>query len=1142
VRGVKKFGCLVAAMAGAVAISHAAPHSYVRSANIAARQSIGQVLGRIPSAQLCPPVPLSFEPNEGQTNPRVKFLAHGLDYDFFLVPDETVLMLRQVSGRPVAGALLSSSRETDRMQTIAASLRLKLVGANPNVEITGIDKIPAISNYFIGNDPKEWHAGVPHYAKVRYRSIYPGIDVVYYGHRAALEYDFVIGPEADPTNIVLQIMGTEALSLDSEGNLTMAIAAGEVRLHQPHIYQEQNGRREPVAGHYRLMGGQRVGFALAKYDTHRPITIDPVLTFSTYIGGASRDAGLAVASHAGSLYVAGQTGSPDFPVENALQASRGSNTYDAFVSKLSPDGDSLVYSTYLGGSGSDWARGIAIDSDGNVYLTGNTNSSDFPTSNPLQATYGGPGGIYSYPDAFVTKLGPMGDVLVYSTYLGGNQSDLANSIAVDAAGNAYITGSSTSSNMPGAANCFSAAQYPHAYVAELTSAGSALVYATCLGSGSVGTGYGIALNGDANAYVVWAGYGFTHIEKLDSRGQTLYAYSPDNGGSTEGRAIAVDAAGGAYVTGYTETSAFPTLHPIQATFGGQRDAFVLGLSAAGALDFSTYLGGSQQDEGHGIALDATGNVYVTGITSSSDYPTVQSFQSALAGGRDTFVARLSPNGSVLLMSSYLGGSGDDDGNAIAVDNNGAIYVTGETASGDFPRTHALENQLHGPTDAFIVRIADTASSLADLSLSQSGSADPVVAGTALTYTLTLVNNGPNEAINVVLTDALPPGVTFDSIATSGICSGTETLVCTLGMLANGDSATVKITVTPQTWGSLWNATSAASDVADPNMNDNSASVLTTVAPAPGTLADLAIDSTSSPNPAQAGEQLAYTITVTNNGPTEAFDTLALDSIAYLDEGFSVVPSQGNCSGTEPITCTLGTLANGATATIAVIGTVPSLFVGPVTNTAQVRSGANDPDTTNNQTVLATNVVPPLPPPGPQADLGVRVSAVSGGTPVYKFTVTNAGPASATNVTLTSYSSEMTLAAFQSATASQGYCWTDLNLCGGFQCLSVLGEPLHVTCNLGTVSPETTVTGTVKVAVLEGTWHTAFSVSSDVADPDGSNNSTTAASTVNPVSPSGGGGGGGGGCTIRDDVYNDPVWLVVILGCVVGGAWRRRINY
>jgi uncharacterized repeat protein (TIGR01451 family) len=1135
VKAVKKFRCLVAAMAGAAAIGQAAPHVSVPSENIAAPQSIAQIPGRMPIVQAYPQIPLSFEPNAGQTNPRVKFLARGLDYNFFLAPDETVLMLRQVNGKPAAGAPLTGFRQRDRTGAMVTSLRLKFVAANPNVEITGINKIPALSNYFTGSTPKEWYTGVPHYARVRYRSIYPGIDIVYYGQQGALEYDFLIGPGADPRDIVIQVEGADKLSIDTEGNLSIAVASGEVRLDQPHIYQARNGRREPVAGHYRLMGGQRVGFALAKYDNHLPVTIDPVLTFSTYIGGTSRDAGLAVASHAGDIYVAGQTWSPDFPVENALQASPGSDYYDAFVSKLSADGSALVYSTYLGGGGADWARGVAIDPDGYVYLTGNTSSSDFPTSNPLQATYGG--GVYGYPDAFVSKLSPSGDALVYSTYLGGNQSDLANAIAVDATGSAYVTGYATSSNMPGAANCYSAAQNPHPFVAELNSAGSALVFATCLGSGSVGTGYGIALDTSPNAYVVWAGYGFTHIEKLDTAGQPLYSYSPDNGGSTEGRAIAVDTTGAAYVTGYTDSSTFTTLHPVQAAFGGQRDAFVLGLSAAGGLDFSTYLGGSGPDEGHAIALDSTGNIYVTGSTSSPDLSTVQSFQSEFAGGQDAFVARLSPNGSALLMSSYLGGSGVDNGNAIAVDNNGSIYVTGEAASADFPRTHALQNQLQGATDAFLVRIADTSGPLSDLSLSQSDSQDTVVAGTALTYTLTLANNGPNDAANVVLTDALPPALTFNSVATSGNCSGTETLVCNLGLLANGDSATVKITVTPQTWGSLLNTASAASDVADTDMDNNSASVLTTVAPAPGTLADLAIDSTSSPSPVDAGEQLAYTLTVTNNGPTEALDTVVLDSIAYLDEGFSVVSSQGSCGGTEPITCNLGTLTNGATATITVTGTVPSLFVGPVTNTAQVQSGADDPDTTNNQTVLATNVVPP---PGPQADLGVRASAVSGGTTVYNFTVTNAGPAAATNVTLTGYSNEMTLAAFQSATASQGYCWTDLNLCVGFQCLSILGEPLHVTCNLGTVSPENTVTGTVTVAVPEGTWSAAFSVSSDVADPDGTNNSTTAASTVNPVSLSGG-GGGGGGCTIRDDAFNDPVWLFVILGCVVGVAWRR-VNY
>jgi len=315
--------------------------------------------------------------------------------------------------------------------------------------------------------------------------------------------------------------------------------------------------------------------------------------------------------------------------------------------------------------------------------------------------------------------------------------------------------------------------------------------------------------------------------------------------------------------------------------------------------------------------------------------------------------------------------------------------------------------------------------------------------------------------------------------------------------------------------------------------------ITVIGWGPAVLADLAIVSASSPNPVQAGEQLTYTLTVTNNGPSEALDTVVVDSITYLSGALNALPSQGSCSGTEPVTCNLGTLANGATATIMLTATVEPTFVGPVTNIAKVQSSGADPDTSNNQTVLATTVVPL---PGPEADLGVSVSTVSGGTTVYNYTVTNAGPAIATNVTLTGYSSEMTLSAFQSAMASQGHCWTDLNVCVGLQCTSVLSEPLVVTCELGAMSPATTVTGTFKVDVLEGTLNTAFSVKSEVSDPNSTNNSVTATTTVSPVSSSSSGGGGGGGCTVESDAQFDPLWLLVMISSVAGVVFQRVIRH
>ena len=575
-------------------------------------------------------------------------------------------------------------------------VRLGLVGANPDPEMVGLEPLSGKVNYLTGKDPQRWRTGIPTYAKVRYRDVYPGVDVVYYGAQRQLEYDFVVAPGADPARIRLAVTGAEALNIDATGDLVLRTAGGALRLHKPLIYQETGGARKEIAGGYVLLGKDRVGFRVAAYDTETPLVIDPVLSYSTFLGGASivcdetgctnnnTDYGVGIAvDSAGNAYVTGFTFSSDFPTANALQpALRG--TTSAFVAKLNPEGSALVYSTYLGGSNSDSGSGIAVDSAGNAYVTGTTSSPDFPTVNAFQPALRGTA------DAFVAKLNPAGSALVYSTYLGGSNSDSGSGIAVDNAGNAYVTGSTYSADFP-TANAFQPALNgaSDAFVTKLDAAG-ALVYSTYLG----GTG-------------------------SDFCDQYSNCYRGDYGAG-----IAVDSAGNAYVTGFTRSSDFPTANALQSALRGVQAAFVTKLNAAGSsLVYSTYLGGSDfctvyhacsGDSGAGIAVDSHGNAHVTGTTYASDFPTVNAFQPALRGIHNAFVSKLDAAGAALVYSTYLGGSACDPygycdrgeyGAGIAVDSAGNAYVTGTTTSYDFPIVNELQSSLAGlGGDAFVAKL------------------------------------------------------------------------------------------------------------------------------------------------------------------------------------------------------------------------------------------------------------------------------------------------------------------------------------------------------------------------------------------------------------------------------------------------------
>jgi hypothetical protein len=665
------------------------------------------------------PLPLLFEPNQGQADPGVRFLARGRGYGLFLAPTETVLVL--TSPRPSALGRRPLPADGEEAPTV---VRMRLLGADPGAVISGVDPLPSRSHYLIG-DRSQWRRDVPTFARVRYADVYPGVSLVFYGNERQLEYDFVVAPGADPSAVALAFEGADVLRVDDGGDLVLATAAGELRLRRPLIYQERDGERRPVEGGYVVADG-RVRFQVTAWDASRPLVIDPVLGYSTYLGGSSNDQGFGIAvDDQGAAYVTGATLSTNFPISaTPFQTSRSGVT-DAFIAKLDPTGSVVLFSTFLGGSGDDAGNAIAVDLNGNVFVAGTTNSNNFPLQGPFQATTRG------FNDAFVAKLDPSGSTLIYSTYIGSNTDDVANGIAIDALGRAYVTGSTASSTFPNnnAVICFGTKSTgADAYVLRLNAAGDTVDYCRFIGGPGTDVGQGIAADSLGNVWVVGSAssgvLGATpgafqqiapgkldaFVGKLDPLGGLVYLTHLGGTGDDEAFAVAVDALGNAYVAGSTTSFNFPTALPFQGARGGlqvgQHDAFVSKLSPDGSvLLYSTYLGGAGDDIANGIAVNQGDNTFtVVGSTTSVDFPAVQALQ-APGGRMDAFVTKFTPSGASLLFSTYLGGTGDDVAQAVALDNDGVAYVTGSTNSPAFPTQLPIQTAA-GLLDAFVTQIAD----------------------------------------------------------------------------------------------------------------------------------------------------------------------------------------------------------------------------------------------------------------------------------------------------------------------------------------------------------------------------------------------------------------------------------------------------
>ncbi|MBI1733651.1 MAG: SBBP repeat-containing protein [Candidatus Rokubacteria bacterium] len=657
-------------------------------------------------------MPLGFEPNLGQASPEVKFLARGRGYTLFLTGSDAVMALRAPSPR--------GPRADAQPVSPTAVVRMRFLDGDPAAPLVGVDPRASRSHYLVGNDPTRWTLDVPTYGRITQTDVYPGISVVYYGTRRELEYDLEVAPGADPSRIAIAFDGAAGLALDAQGDVVVRTAAGELRLRKPVIYQQTTGAREPVRGGYEIDADRRVRFRVDAYDRHRALVIDPVVAYSTFLGGSGDDEAFGIAVDAlGNAYVTGSTVSANFPVLDPLQIAIAGGA-DAFVTKLDASGSSVVYSTFLGGSSDDFGRGIAMDAAGNVYVAGGTASANFPTLSAFRTLRSGA------TDAFVAKLDPSGRTLVYSTFLGGTVDDEAFAIAVDALGRAYVTGRTTSADFP-LVTPFRATKGgdADAFVTRLAATGATLSYSTFFGGEAEDVGTGIAVDAGNNAYVVGStrsialpirggvqaanGGGIdAFLVKLGTAGSTM-TYGTFLGGALddEGLAIALGPDASAYVSGRTLSTNFPLRLPRQATKSGGADAFVTKIAPAGnALTYSTYLGGSGDDAALGIAVGADGSAYVTGETASADFPVARAVQSLLAGGTDAFVGKLNPAGSLLLYSTFLGGASDDAGQGIALDVAGTAYVAGTTASANFPAVSPIQDALGGALDAFVAQLSD----------------------------------------------------------------------------------------------------------------------------------------------------------------------------------------------------------------------------------------------------------------------------------------------------------------------------------------------------------------------------------------------------------------------------------------------------
>jgi hypothetical protein len=696
-------------------------------------------------------LPLSFEPNQGQADSSIDFLARGNGYNVLVGTNQALLALRPpAAGSPIGQdpSPVSAAVESPPV----APLGLRLVGANPQSALAQEDVLPGTVNYFQGSDPSRWRTDLPTYATIRDAGVYPGIDVVYHGEQGQLEYDFDLAPGSDPGAIRLSFEGADQVELTAAGDLALHTPAGELHQPKPVLYQESEGGPQPVDGGYLLGQQDYVSFWVGSYDPSRPLVIDPTLAYSTFLSGSRGSEGTGIAVDVtGNAYVSGLAFATDFPTSpGSVQKTFGSGDCggfpctNVFVSKLNPAGTAVIYTDFLAGAALEQRSAIAVDTAGNAYLAGTASTASFPTT-PGVIQPSPPANKVGDNNAFVSKLNPSGTTLVYSTFLSGSLGSQGAGIAVDAAGNAYVTGNTFSADFPTTPGAFQPTLIGvhDAFVSKLNPTATTLAYSTFLGGAGNGQadgntfGQGLAADGAGNAYVtgstgsptfpttpgsfqptcpthISCATGF--VTKMNPTGTALvYSTYLGGTGSDQGSAIAVDAPGNAYLTGLAFSADFPTtpgaFQPTCPTHFSCDSGFVSKLNPAGsALVYSTFLGGGTFDTGVGIGVDGPGDAWVIGSTASADFPTTpDAVKRTLHDTEDAFVSKLNPSGTALLFSTFLGGDSPDSGASIAVDHAGNAYVTGETESSDFPTTPGVLQPTCGGVfvcfDAFVAKFS-----------------------------------------------------------------------------------------------------------------------------------------------------------------------------------------------------------------------------------------------------------------------------------------------------------------------------------------------------------------------------------------------------------------------------------------------------
>jgi hypothetical protein len=627
-------------------------------------------------------LPLYFIENRGQVDNRVKYYTKIRNGRVYFTGEEIVYQFlirdadkdsRQEKPFPTESRTSTGKASANKASTIQEeTIRVSFMGANGQVKPEGQEEQEAKFSYFRGNDPQKWVSGAPSYKKVTYRDLYPGIDLVVSGIEGRMKNEYVVRAGGEPATIRLKYEGAKGLRVNRKGQLEIQAATGMLIEDVPLSYQITNGQKREVKTEYRIAGDQTVQFQVEEFRKDTELIIDP-LTYSTFLGGSWTDIGYAIAvDGSGNAYVTGITSSSDFPTTSgAYDTSFGGTYEDVFITKLNSLGSALLYSTFLGGTSADYAYAIVADASGNAYVTGRSSSSDFPTTSGAFDT-----GLSGSSDAFITKIDSSGGALLYSTFLGGSSGDGGYAISVDGSGNAYITGYAGSTDFPTTSGAYDTTGGGDAFITKLDSSGSALIYSTYLGGSS----------------------------------------------SEVGRGIAVDGSGNAYVTGTTTSIDFPTTSgTYDSTLNGDSDIFIAKLdSSGGVLLYSTFLGGEEylyiqghEEDGFGIAVDGSGNAYITGITTTPDFPTTSGAYDTYENMFDAFITKLNSSGSALLYSTFLGGSKHDFGNAISIDGSGNAYVIGYTSSDDFPTNPGVfDTSYNGNSDVFITKLNSSGSALA----------------------------------------------------------------------------------------------------------------------------------------------------------------------------------------------------------------------------------------------------------------------------------------------------------------------------------------------------------------------------------------------------------------------------------------------